>query len=221
MAPQPPRPPVPTTSVRLLLPSLSCPSSLLGPESGRPPAGAMPFLSPRTWGSEPLLSLDHQPSQERLSTLGQDPGCSPPPASTSRNFHCPFTPSRSFAQNFILKSVFLILHTPSELPVFTHGSALLSSASRGRATVPAGERGGVGGAEWMLDFSFNKLVISYRPASLGPLCRSLTQDPSGPYPSALRSQLHSSVRNWLERSKFPFFLIIGTGTKVSGPVGTK
>lgn len=64
----------------------------------------------------------------------------------------------------------------------------------------------------MLDFSFNKPVISYQPASLGPLCLSLTQDLSDPYPSVLHSQLHSSARNWLEfaESKLPFFLIIET-----------
>lgn len=131
--------PVPTTSI-CLLPGVFCPSSLLGPGVRSPSCRRHSLPSPQTWGSEPLLSLDHQPSQERLSTLGQDPSCSPPPASTSRNFHCPFTPSRSFAQNFILKSVFIILHTSSKLPVFTHarpccpahlGAGLLSQLERG------------------------------------------------------------------------------------------
>lgn len=78
------------------------------------------------------------------------------------------------------------------------------------------------GAEWMLDFSFNKLVISYQLASLGLLCLTVTQGLSTPCPCAQCSQLHSKpTRNWLEKSKFPFFNYRYTGLKVSCPGGGK
>lgn len=168
-----PSPLFPLMSICLPFSGPVLPASLLSPWFGLKPQPPSPGPSSRLHtfphqdsGSEPL-SLNHQPSPKRLR---HTESLHPPPAPPEL-YCCPH-PFQKFAHNFLLKTVFLILHTTLRLlqPLPT-AQPRYPEHLLGCATVLPRE-GGVGGTEWMLPFSFNKL-ISYQLASLGLLGLSL------------------------------------------------